>query len=60
MFGPRIEGNGGVALRPPTLEDGKQFPRWMQEPETSRFWGGRIGDYRDEAAEEPVEALVAA
>jgi len=52
MFGPRLEGNGGVSLRPPTLDDHKQFPRWMQQPETSRFWGGRIGDFRDEAAEE--------
>src|SRR2546423_9965734 len=52
MFGPRLDGNGGVSLRPPTLDDHKQFARWMQQPETSRFWGGRIGDFRDEEVEE--------
>ena len=52
MIGPRLEGNGGVSLGPMTLADRKQMTRAMQEPETSRFWGGRYGDYRDEAAEE--------
>jgi ribosomal-protein-alanine N-acetyltransferase len=52
MFGPRLDGANGVSLRPPTLDDHKQFPRWMQEPETSRFWGDRVGDFRDEHAAE--------
>src|SRR5438552_1292458 len=52
MFGPRLDGANGVGLRPPTLDDAKQFPRWMQEPEVTRFWGDRVGDYRDEAAAE--------
>ena len=48
MFGPRLEGNGGIALRPPTLDDQKTVVRWMFEPEPSRFWGDRTGDLRDE------------
>ncbi len=52
MFGPRIVGANGISLRTPTLEDHKTFVRWMLEPETSRFWGGRIADVRDEAFEE--------
>src|ERR1700682_4755767 len=52
MFGPVLVGANGVALRVPTLEDSKMTPRWMLEPETSRFWGGRIMDVRDEAFEE--------
>ena len=52
MLGPRIEGNGGIALRPLTLDDRKLMVRAMQEPETSRFWGDRVGDYRDEAVAE--------
>jgi RimJ/RimL family protein N-acetyltransferase len=52
VFGPRLEGENGVALRPPTLDDAKSFNKWMLEPETSRFWGGRIADVRDEAVEE--------
>src|SRR5437762_715643 len=47
-----IVGNGGVSLRAPTLDDAKQFPRWMQVPEATRFWGDRVGDFRDEAAAE--------
>lgn len=52
MFGPRLVGTGDVSLRPPTLDDHKTFVRWMLEPETSRFWGGRYADVRDEAFEE--------
>ena len=52
MFGPRIVGSKDVELRPPTLDDHKRFGRWMLEPETSRFWGGRFADLRDETAEE--------
>lgn len=52
MFGPRIPGEHGVELRTPTLEDGKLFSGWSMEPEASRFWGGRMGDVRDEKIEE--------
>ncbi len=52
MFGPRLVGASDIELRPPTLDDHKQFRRWMVEPETTRFWGGRMIDPRDEAAEE--------
>jgi RimJ/RimL family protein N-acetyltransferase len=49
MFGPRLDGKNGVSLRAPTLDDHKIFVRWMLEPETSRFWGSRTADFRDEA-----------
>ena len=52
MFGPVLIGANGVSLRVPTLDDRKTWIRWMLEPETSRFWGARIADIRDEAAEE--------
>jgi len=52
MFGPGLQGANGVTLRTPTLEDQKTIIRSMFEPETTRFWGGRIGDARDEAFEE--------
>ena len=52
MFGPVLKGANGVTLRTPTLDDRKIVNRWMLEPETSRFWGGRIMDARDEAMEE--------
>ena len=52
MFGPRLVGANGVELRPPTLADHRQFPRWMMEPEATRFWGSRTMDLRDETAEE--------
>jgi len=52
MFGPRLVGANGVTLRTPALDDLKTSVRWMLEPETSRFWGGRIVDFRDEAFEE--------
>jgi RimJ/RimL family protein N-acetyltransferase len=52
MFGPVLIGANGVSLRVPTLDDRKTWVRWMFEPETSRFWGARIGDIRDEATEE--------
>ena len=52
MFGPGLQGANGVTLRTPTLDDQKTIIRSMFEPETTRFWGGRIGDARDEAFEE--------
>src|SRR5216117_1913462 len=52
MLGPVLHGANGVTLRTPTLGDQKTIARWMFEPETTRFWGGRIGDARDEEFEE--------
>jgi RimJ/RimL family protein N-acetyltransferase len=52
MFGPVLIGAGGVSLRTPTLADTKQMALAMLEPETSRFWGGRMMDVRDEQFEE--------
>jgi ribosomal-protein-alanine N-acetyltransferase len=49
VFGPVLIGANGVSLRVPTLDDQRTWVRWMFEPETSRFWGARIGDIRDEA-----------
>lgn len=51
MFGPRLVGANGIELRVPTLDDAKQLVAWMREPEPTRFWGGRIGDFRDEEIE---------
>ena len=51
MFGPRIEGQGGVSLRPPTLEDYVLFGEWMLQPEVGRFWGPRFGEITRENAE---------
>ena len=39
MFGPRIDGDNGIELRPPTLEDYKLFAEWQMQPEVTRFWG---------------------
>jgi RimJ/RimL family protein N-acetyltransferase len=52
MFGPVLVGANGVSLKIPTLEDTKINLRSMLEPETSRFWGGRMMDFRDEEFEE--------
>ena len=52
MFGPRLVGDGGTELRPPTLEDYLQNPKWMLLPEVTRFWGPRtIGQTAAEAEE---------
>ena len=49
MFGPVLNGANGVSLRTQTLADTKLNSLAMLEPETSRFWGGRMMDVRDEA-----------
>lgn len=51
MFGPKLVGENGVALVPPTLEDFKLSARWMLEPEVGRFWAPRFGEVTDESAE---------
>lgn len=42
MFGPRIVGDHGVELRPPTREDYDFFASAQLEPGTTRFWGPRF------------------
>jgi RimJ/RimL family protein N-acetyltransferase len=52
MYGPRIVGEHGVELRPPTLEEYTQNSRWMLLPEVTRFWSPRVIGVTPEAAEE--------
>jgi len=52
MFGPKIDGGNGTALRPPTKEDYELFRKWQLEPETTRFWGPRYSWRTPEQAEE--------
>ncbi|MGH2450259.1 MAG: GNAT family N-acetyltransferase [Candidatus Limnocylindria bacterium] len=52
MLGPRIEGRGGVSLRPPTLEDQRLYAGWLARPETTRFWAPRQGNWSEERLEE--------
>jgi ribosomal-protein-alanine N-acetyltransferase len=42
MFGPRIIGDNGIELRPPTREDYGLFSKWQLEPGVTRFWGPRL------------------
>jgi len=57
MFGPRIAGENGIELRPPTLEDYRQNPKWMLLPEVTRFWGPRtIGETEADAEERMKKA----
>jgi RimJ/RimL family protein N-acetyltransferase len=52
MFGPRIDGGNGTALRPPERADLDLFAAWQLVPETTRFWGPRFStrsvEQRDE------------
>ena len=52
MFRPRLVGDGGTELRPPVREDYDLFPKWMLEPEVTRFWGPRIITRTKEEADE--------
>jgi RimJ/RimL family protein N-acetyltransferase len=52
MFGPRLDGENGVSLVPPTLEDFKLHIPWMLQPEVGRFWGPRFGEMTDEKQED--------
>ena len=49
MLGPRLDGTQGVALVPSTLEHFKLQPKWELEPEVTRFWGPRFGDFTEES-----------
>jgi RimJ/RimL family protein N-acetyltransferase len=42
MFGPRIAGDSGIELRPPTRDDYTLFSKWQLQPGTTRFWGPRF------------------
>lgn len=42
MFGPRIVGENGIEIRPPTREDYTLFSKWQLEPGVTRFWGPRF------------------
>jgi len=55
MFGPRIVGDNGIELRPPTLEDYKLFTEWQMHPEVTRFWGPRFTTDTVATAEERLK-----
>ncbi len=55
MFGPRIVGDHGIELRPPTLEDYKLFTDWQMQPEVTRFWGPRFTTETIATAEERLK-----
>ncbi len=55
MFGPRILGDDGIELRPPTLEDYKLFTEWQMQPEVTRFWGPRFTTETVATAEERLK-----
>lgn len=57
MLGPRIVGRNGVELRPPTLEDMKLNLTWLAQPEVTRFWAPRHGEWTIERAEERFKRL---
>lgn len=52
MLGPRLLGRNGVELRPPTLEDAKKNLEWLAQPEATRFWAPRQGNWTVERVEE--------
>jgi RimJ/RimL family protein N-acetyltransferase len=52
MLGPRLVGRNGVELRPPTLEDQYKRIEWVAQPEPTRFWAPRFGEWTKEKAEE--------
>lgn len=55
MFGPRIDGGNGTALRPPERADYDLFAAWQLEPETTRFWGPRFSTRTPEEREERIK-----
>ena len=60
MLGPRVAGERGVALIPPTLDHVKRNWEWQTHGETTRFWGIRALDLRPEHAEERFKKLAEA
>ena len=57
MLGPRLQGERGVSLIPPTLDHVKRNWEWQTHGETTRFWGVRALDLRPEHAEERFKKL---
>lgn len=55
MLGPRIVGWNGVELRPLTLEDQKLKIGWLAQPEATRFWAPRAGNWTEENMKERFE-----
>jgi len=55
VFGPRIVGENGVELRPPTLEDYKLFTEFQMQPEVTRFWGPRFSTETVATADERLK-----
>ena len=52
MFGPRLLGPNGIELRPPTLDDHVGELEWLAQPEATRFWSPRHGNWTRERVEE--------
>jgi RimJ/RimL family protein N-acetyltransferase len=52
MFGPRLDGQGGVSLIPATVEHFKLHIAWVFQPEVGRFWGPRFDVMTEESQEE--------
>lgn len=57
MLGPRLAGQDGVILRPGSLDDFVKSYEWFAQPETSRFWGPRAGDWTAETAKERFDRI---
>ena len=55
MFGPRLDGGQGTALRPPVREEYDLFAKWHLERETTRFWGPRFTSRTTEEREERMK-----
>ncbi len=52
MLGPRLVGRNGIELRPVTLEDQRRRVEWLAQPEATRFWSPRSGNWTRERTEE--------
>jgi RimJ/RimL family protein N-acetyltransferase len=52
VLGPRLVGSNGVELRAPTLRDQIAQLDWLAQPEVTRFWSPRHGEWTAEKAEE--------
>lgn len=57
MLGPRLVGQGGVELRPPTLADQQLQLGWLAQPEVTRFWSPRHGEWTKERSEERFKRI---
>ena len=59
MFGPSLQGERGVSLRPPTIETFKREIQWMLEPESTRRLREREKSFLVALELEEVEAHAA-